>query len=51
VEDGLARRVLAGDFLPSDRIVVDRAAEGGLKFVAERNGSHTGASDSVQQSS
>jgi ATP-dependent Clp protease ATP-binding subunit ClpB len=32
LEDGLARRVLAGDFKPGDRIVVDRAPGGELTF-------------------
>ncbi|MEB2313957.1 MAG: ATP-dependent chaperone ClpB [Sorangiineae bacterium] len=32
VEDGLARRVLAGEFLPGDVIVVDRDPSGGLVF-------------------
>jgi ATP-dependent Clp protease ATP-binding subunit ClpB len=32
LEDGLARRVIAGDFVPGDTIVVDRDASGELSF-------------------
>jgi ATP-dependent Clp protease ATP-binding subunit ClpB len=32
VEDGLARRVLAGEFTPGDRILIRRDAAGGLAF-------------------
>jgi ATP-dependent Clp protease ATP-binding subunit ClpB len=33
IEDALARRVLAGEFMPGDTIVIERGADGELTFV------------------
>jgi ATP-dependent Clp protease ATP-binding subunit ClpB len=35
LEDGLAKRVLAGEFPPGTRIIVDRPAGGGLTFTSQ----------------
>ena len=36
VEDPLARRMLEGEFLPGDTIVVDRGGDGSLAFTVRR---------------
>jgi ATP-dependent Clp protease ATP-binding subunit ClpB len=48
IEDGLARRVLAGDFKPSDKVLIQRAPGGDLTFERQSGGDGVAAQPRTQ---
>ncbi|HEY6560900.1 MAG TPA: ATP-dependent chaperone ClpB [Polyangiaceae bacterium] len=48
IEDGLARRVLAGEFKPSDKVLIQRAPGGDLTFERQSGGDGVAAQPQTQ---